>query len=161
LNKRGQEKIMRGAKFLEMAFWIGILMLTGCNESPAPTKNRETGQATAIAEAKTSGMTPLFSRIWRVTRAPTPPPSGTIYIFLPSGTLLETSCVETYRIATWTLEKDGLRVAEDRRLAFTAKIEELTNTSLRLQRRLARGNATEELSLTAVEGEFVCPDMPR
>jgi len=137
---------MRSAKFLGMAFLIGILVLTGCTRSPAPTKNSETGQATANTEAQASDITPLFSRIWRVTKAPTPPPSGSIYIFLPSGLLLETSCVETYRIATWSLEKDApreLRVVEDRQPAFTARIEELTNTSLRLQRRLARGNTRQ------------------
>jgi len=155
---------MCSAKFLGMAFLIGILVLTGCTRSPAPTKNSETGQATSNTEAQASDITPLFSRIWRVTKAPTPPPSGSIYIFLTSGTLLETSCVETYRITMWSLEKDApreLRVVEDRQLAFTARIEELTNTSLRLQRRLARGNVRDELTLTAVEGEFVCPDMPK
>ena len=86
---------MCSAKFLGMAFLIGILVLTGCTRSPAPTKNSETGQATSNTEAQASDITPLFSRIWRVTKAPTPPPSGSIYIFLPSGMLLETSCVKT------------------------------------------------------------------
>jgi len=52
-------------------------------------------------------LTQLFSRIWQVTNAPSKPASGSIYIFLANGTLLETSCVETYRIATWTIDKTG------------------------------------------------------
>jgi hypothetical protein len=81
---------------------------------------------------------------------------------LPNGTLLETSCVETYRIATWTIDKSSpqeLRVVEDRQLAFTANITKLTNTTLRLQQHLVRSKETRELTLAAVEGELVCPDL--
>jgi hypothetical protein len=84
-------------------------------------------------------LAPLFNRAWRITKAPTPPAPGSIYVFLPNGTLLETSCVETYRIAAWTIDKNSpreLRVVEDRQPAFTAQIEELTGTTLRLQKRL-------------------------
>jgi hypothetical protein len=122
--------------------------------SPTPTK----------IEATVNGdLTQLFSRIWSFTNsnAPSKPPLSSIYIFLPNGTLLETSCTETYRIATWTIDKQAprmLRVMEDGKLAFTATITELTDTTLRLQQILARSNERRELTLTAVEKEFVCPD---
>ena len=108
-------------------------------------------------------LTQLFSRIWRFTDSnrPSTPPLSSIYIFLPNGTLLETSCAETYRIATWTIDKQAplvLRVVEDGQLAFTATISELTDTTLRLQQILVRNNEKRELTLTAVEKEFVCPD---
>lgn len=126
-------------------------------QSPTPT-------ASPAATPAATDLTPLFSHIWRVTDAPTQPPSGSIYIFLPNGTLLETSCVETYRIATWTIEKDAprvLRVVEDGQLAFTATIDELDNTTLKLQQKLVRSNETQDLTLTAVEQEFLCPDLPK
>ena len=104
----------------------------------------------------------LFSRIWRVTSSQSAP--GSIYVFLPNGTLLETSCVETYRIATWTMDKAAphvFQVVEGGRPAFTATITELTDTTLRLREALARSNEERNVTLTAVEQEFVCPDLPR
>ena len=106
----------------------------------------------------------LFRGIWRVTSAPSQPAPGSIYVFLTNGTLLETSCVETYRVATWTIDKRAprvLRVVEDRRLAFTGAITELTDTTLRLQQDLTRSNEKRDITLTAVEQEFVCPDLPK
>ena len=109
-------------------------------------------------------LTQLFSRIWRVTNSPSKPASGSIYIFLANATLLETSCVETYRIATWRIDKTApsvLRVVEDNQLAFTAVITELTDNTLRLQQSLVRSNEKRNITLKAVEGEFVCPDLPK
>ena len=120
--------------------------------------------STPSAIAANGDLTQLFSRIWRVTASPSQPASGSIYVFLPNGTLLETSCTETYRIATWTIDKQAprvLRVVEDGQLAFTAAINQLSNTTLRLQQTLAHGNEKRSLTLTAVEQEFVCPDLPK
>lgn len=162
---------MRWSKFLGTlslgALLTGILTLANCSSSsvmPKKLEAPEISQTPVAADAGTGDLSPLFSHIWRIVKAPSQPPPDSIYVFLPNGTLLETSCVETYRIATWTVDKDTpheLRVVEDRQLAFTAKIAELTNASLRMKRRLARGNGIEELMLTAVEGEFVCRDMPK
>src|SRR5882724_11880562 len=98
-------------------------------------------------------LTQLFSRIWRVTNAPSKPASGSIYIFLANGTLLETSCVETYRIATWTIDKKApsvLRVVEDQQLSFTAAITELTDATLRLSQDLVRSHEKRTITLKAV-----------
>jgi hypothetical protein len=108
--------------------------------------------------------TPLLGRIWRVTGAPSKSPSDSIYIFLANGTLLETSCVEPYRIATWTKDEKSplmFRVVEDGQLAFTAAITELTDDTLRFRQTLTRSNETRDLVLKAVAAEFVCPDLPR
>jgi hypothetical protein len=87
---------------------------------------------------------------------------GSIYSFLPNGTLLQTSCVETYRIATWTVdEKDPqtLRIVEDHQETFTVRVDETGNT-LRLTQKLLRGKGEiRELTLTPVDQEFVCPDI--
>ncbi|HST11830.1 MAG TPA: hypothetical protein VLL05_15750 [Terriglobales bacterium] len=109
-----------------------------------------------------ANLSPLFSHIWRVTKAPSQPPTGSIFIFLANGTLLETSCTETYRIATWTVDKASpreLRVVEDKHLAFTANIAELTSATLTLQKHLARSKEIQDVTFTAVEGESVCPDL--
>ena len=111
------------------------------------------------------GMAPLLSRIRRITSTTPYPHSGSIYIFLPNGTLLETSCVETYRIATWKADpnKPGtLEVTEDGRPAFTASVLASTERTLRLRQTMAFGDReTREVDLTAIDKEFVCPDMPK
>jgi hypothetical protein len=83
---------------------------------------------------------------------------------LPNGTLIEASCVTTYRIGTWTIDKETpnvLQVVEDGELAYTATIVELTNTTLRLQQNVVRINEIKDITLTAIEEEFVCPDLPK
>jgi hypothetical protein len=110
-------------------------------------------------------LAPLFARIWRITSATPYPNSSSIYIFLPSGTLLETSCVETYRIAAWKAvpnQPNTLQIMEDARPAFTATILAVSDTNLRLRQTLAFGDHTvKEVTLTAINKEFVCPDMPK
>jgi hypothetical protein len=146
------------------ALW---LTLSACSHTPPSTpqpSNRSVAPSAPAQSSADGSLAPLFSRPWRITTAPTQPAAGSIYVFLPNGTLLETSCVETYRIAAWSLDKDSpreLRVVEDRQPAFTAQIEELTDTTLRLQKRLTRSKETQAVTLNAVEGEFVCPDMPK
>lgn len=132
------------------ALSISLLLLPLAGQSQ--TSRSETGL----------NLTPLFSKVWRVTKAPSTPANGAIYVFLPSGTLLETSCVETYRVATWTIDKKEprvLRVTEDGQLAFTARIAELNNNTLRLERTLVRSKERLDLVLSSVEKEFVCPDV--
>jgi hypothetical protein len=105
----------------------------------------------------------LFGRIWRISKATSAPAPGSIYIFLSNGTLLETSCVETYRVATWTADRKDpgvLQITEDGRPAFTAKVIESTDKMLRLQQTLLMGGKeSRELTLTSVDQEFVCPDL--
>jgi hypothetical protein len=121
--------------------------------------------AQSSAPTNKSDLTRLFNYIWRIT-SPTPyPNSSSIFIFLPSGTLLETSCVETYRIATWKTDPNrthAIEVTEDGRPAFTATILAINDTHLRLRQTLAIGDrAVKEISLTAINKEFTCPDMPK
>ena len=109
-------------------------------------------------------LTQLFGRIWQVTETTSKPAFGGVYVFLANGTLLETSCVETYRIARWSVDKNNplvLRVVEDGQLAFTAVIIRLTGQMLQLRKSLAHGNETRNVTFKAVEREFVCPDLPK
>ncbi len=121
---------------------------------------------TGFAQTSTQpGLDPLFDKVWRID-SPTPyPHSSSIYIFLRNGTLLETSCVETYRIAAWkasTKTPRQLIVTEDGRPAFTATVASASANILHLHQVMLLGDkATHDLTLTAVDKEFVCPDMPK
>ncbi len=133
---------------------IALLLSTGAIAAP-----------TQSATTANPDLTPLFANIWRITSATPYPNSGSIYIFLRNGTLLETSCVETYRIATWKADPKTpgtIEVTEDGRLAFTATITSLNSHDLSLRQTLAFGNhEVHEVTLTAIDKEFVCPDMPK
>lgn len=157
-----------------------VIGLAACSQSPSaenpqpsaiaavspttPVKGPQPSTTVAVSPPKATGisLTQLFSRVWRVTKAPSQPASGSIYIFLSNGTLLQTSCGETYRIATWTIDKAAprvLRVVEDGQLAYTATIAQLTDTTLQLQKNLVRSNEKQAVTLTAIQQEFVCPDL--
>ncbi|HEY9641528.1 MAG TPA: hypothetical protein V6C57_13655 [Coleofasciculaceae cyanobacterium] len=146
-----------------------LASLIACSQPPKAENSQlptvsPVSAATPVEMPSDGDLTQLFSRIWRVTTAPSQPVSGSIYIFLPNGTLLETSCAEPYRIATWTIDKNAprvLQVVEDGQPAFAATIAELSATTLKLQQTLVRSNEKRDLTLTAVEQEFVCPDLPK
>lgn len=135
------------------------------NASSQPSTTTTSPTATPIESPNDNGdLTQLFSHIWRVTAAPSQPAPGSIYIFLANGTLLQTSCGEPYRISTWTIDKNAprvLQVVEDGQLAMTASIIQLSNTTLQLQQTLVQNGEKREVSLAAVEAEFVCPDLPK
>lgn len=169
--------------FLLLSISILLMGLSACSEfsnagsSQPPTSVAASPTTDATPRSTSTPVTPastqsnsgrnltqLFSRIWRVTKAPSSPAPGSIYVFLPNGTLLQTSCNEPYRIATWRVNKDTpniLRVTEDGRQAYTARITGLTDTTLQIQRSLDRSNENQALTLTAVQQEFVCPDSRR
>jgi hypothetical protein len=114
--------------------------------------------------ASKPSLAPLFRSIWRVTKSDRQPVRGSIYIFLPNGTLLETSCGEPYRIALWSRDSQdssNLRITEDQSVVATWKIVELTPTTLRLEKKLVRSEEKQDETLTAVKQELVCPDLPK
>jgi hypothetical protein len=123
------------------------------------------GQTQGPSVTPTPDLSPLFANIWRITSATPYPNSSSIYVFLRNGALLETSCVETYRVATWKAgpkNPDIFEVTEDGRLAFTAKILSLTSRDLHIRQTMALGNhEVRDVMLTAIDKEFVCPDMPK
>jgi hypothetical protein len=108
---------------------------------------------------------PFFDKVWRIDGPAPYPHSSSIYVFLRNGTLLETSCVETYRIATWkpSAKIPGqLIVTEDGRPAFTATVASATAQRLSIHQVMTLGDKTaRDLTLTAIDKEFVCPDMPK
>ena len=169
MKKTCREKIILGngtEKILFVTVVAACLVLGGCSKAPsAALPSEKPAPVVQPADpAPDTGLQSLFSHVWRVTKAPSTPPPGSIYVFLPNGTLLETSCVETYRVATWTVDKAApraLRVVEDRQLAFTANVAVLSDSTLRLQKQLVRSKEMQDVTYSAVEGEFVCPDIPK
>lgn len=106
----------------------------------------------------------LTGRIWLAAGTNSPQPKGSLVIFLPNGTLLNTSCVETYRISTWEIDPkqpDVLRVNEDGRPAYTAKITQLSSTTLAMRQTLTRSKEVRNVRFQSARKEFVCPDLPR
>lgn len=106
----------------------------------------------------------LFTHIWRVTSANSSPARGTIFVFLPDHTLLRTSCVETYRISRWSADPKNpnvLRIVEDGVSPYTLSVRRQSNRELRVLELLERSGEKRELTLTAVDKEYVCPDMPK
>jgi len=124
-----------------------------------------TGTVLAQSPHAQANLDPFFDKVWRID-SPTPyPHSSSIYIFLRNGTLLETSCVETYRVATWKPSPEipgQLIVTEDGRPAFTATVAAATSTKLDIHQVMLLGDkAARNLTLSAIDKEFVCPDMPK
>jgi hypothetical protein len=141
-----------------------IAILSSCSRSTSNPLEPVSAPAPGSAPATAPPATPtsqLSAHIWRVESSASRGFLGSIYIFVPDGTLLETSCKETYRIAAWSPDPkspQSFQVVEDGRVAFTATVRDATATSLSLDRRLMHGE-TDQLKLTAMMGEFVCPDL--
>jgi hypothetical protein len=146
--------------FQRVAIVLVLSGLTGCsqsNSSPATAAETKTSFPSASSE-----LSHLCSRAWRVSPSPYGAAAGSLYVFLPNGTLLETSCVETYRIATWTVDPANprmLQVVEDGRPAFSATFSEGNDQTMQMKQTLLLGNhEKKDLTLTGVDKEFVCPD---
>ena len=132
---------------------LGCLSVAGCSRPVQNPVKTTAAQPAAIPTSQVVG------HIWRVEQ-PASGFVGTIYIFVADGTLLETSCKETSRIAKWSADSTSaqIQVIEDGQAAFTGTVLEASSSGMRLQRRLRHGE-TDELKLTAVDSGFVCPDM--
>lgn len=100
---------------------------------------------------------PIAGKVWAETTRDAAP--GSLRIFLPDGTLVSTSCVETYRLSRWTRlaptriswQEDGARI--------DAEILQLSGSELKLRLRLV-GGAREE-TFAAAAGPTTCPEPER
>jgi hypothetical protein len=136
--------------------------LSACSRTSA---DKPTGNVTTpLGDSPKQALTPLVNKIWRRSDSLHGQAAGSIYIFLENGTLLETSCGETYRVALWSADKgqhDTLYVVEDGRQVFTATLGEISGNTLHLHQKLRNEIQTRDITLIVVEGEFVCPDLPK
>jgi hypothetical protein len=143
---------------------VALLLMLGIACSSQRTAP-EPDASNAFTRVAATGVSRLLGRIWKLPTTPHGAAAGAIYVFLPNGTLLETSCVETYRVATWSSDKNDARtlhVVEDQRPVFDATIKASSDNAIQLQQKLAMGGReSRNLTLTAIDKEFVCPDMKK
>jgi len=133
-------------------------LFAGCTPSQDTTQPSTPVNAPAPPAATDLAAGPLVNTVWRVTSANRAP--GTLFVFLSNGTLMMTSCVEVYRLATWRAETaDRLTIVEDIAVQYTADIQALSQNNLRL--RLNLRSEQVDLTLEAAKAPFVCPDLPR
>ena len=147
--------------FFPLLLALLLLPLSSCSTGAT---NPSTNANVSTAPPTDDHFAPLLNHIWRVSDLNHAPAPGSIYIFLRNGTLLETSCVETYRIALWSVDQakpDVLRVTEDQQQVFTATLGESTANTIQLHQTLLRSKETRDLTLTTINNEFVCPDLPK
>jgi len=150
--------------------WMAFILLVlgglgGCSKKPASSDAETTsninGASKSAPHEPGSDLSGLSAHAWQVSQSPSPAPKGSLYIFLPDGGVLETSCVETYRVARWSSPSNGVvRVIEDKEPAFDAKVLQIDDSTLRLEKTLRHGEK-ESVTLSAVSAEFVCPDLPK
>ena len=94
-------------------------------------------------------------KIWVSTDSSSP--LGTFRIFLPDGTLVMDSCVETYRLAKWrAIDSRRVEWQEDT-ATIEAEIAQSSPDELLLRVRLG-GQVTEQRYRLATV-PYVCPDM--
>jgi hypothetical protein len=120
---------------------ILVMLLGGCT---APADR-------AVEPTLTASIT---GKVWLATNPAAAP--GTLRVFLEDGTLLMTSCGETYRLARWTAVGDR-RVAWDEDTAhIEADIAALTPNELQMRLQLTQDIKEEHYRVATVP--YVCPD---
>ena len=130
---------------------VGLLIVTAVTAMSCTTKPPP-------APAPPPQQLVLLNKVWRVT-APTGKPLGSMYLFLPDGTLLMTSCVETYRLAKWSANADGtLTITEDAATTYRATYQAADRTA---KLTFALKNDQMSVDLRVAETPFVCPDLRR
>lgn len=99
----------------------------------------------------------IEDRVWLDTDPAAPP--GSLRAFLSDGTMILTSCGETYRLAPWRRMDATNVVWEEDGRTIRAEIGVLGPKQLALV--LTRGAETVTRSFRAAEAPVVCPDLPR
>lgn len=100
----------------------------------------------------------LRDRVW-LDQSPGAAP-GTLRAFLSDGTLVMTSCVETYRLAPWRWVSGARLVWEEDGTNVDAEVIVVSEDTLGLAIRLVDGTS-ETHTFKAAQSPVVCPDLPR
>jgi hypothetical protein len=138
---------LRGAPITLLA---ALLALAGCARVGAPQ--------VAWPGSGNAGTARLFEdRVW-IGEDPDAPP-GTLRAFLSDGTLVMTSCVETYRLAPWRWVEGSTLVWEEDGAVLRAEVAVVSRSELVLVIELPDGPAAR--SYRAAQSPVVCPDLPR
>lgn len=137
---------------------LALLTLVACSrpaDTPVPVAAPTPAPAAGAASAATSA-DPLTAQLW--LRADGGAAPGELLAFLPGGSLLMTSCGETYRQARWTREGATLRWDEDGE-PITARVLAVDDSALQLEFGLRGG--PEPRQYRASRESRACPDLPR
>ena len=151
-------------KALDLSIVVGLMSamsLTACSGSQDAVGDSRKPEvaATARDDRAASPASRLVNRVWRV-HAPVDRAPGSFYIFLSDGTLVMTSCVETYRLATWSAQTERrMTIVEDQVVRYDAEIQDSTEQRLRL--RLHLRDHEVDLTLEPAAVPYVCPDLRR
>jgi len=131
----------------------------GCAGAILPAAIAGAIAAPTIAVAQRSALPaaqPLLAgKIWLATDPAAAP--GTLRVFLPDGTLVMTSCVETYRLARWTSMGDRRISWQEDTARIDARITTISAEELVLELQLRDGVRQEHYRVAAVP--YVCPDL--
>jgi hypothetical protein len=124
------------------------------DEARSATNSDSAAPTTDGDESRPTG---LVNTVWRVTSPPDRAP-GSFYLFLSNGTLVMTSCVETYRLATWQAEDGGrIAISEDQTVRYDAEFTAMSDRQARLQLNLKSERVA--LTLEQADAPYVCPDL--
>jgi hypothetical protein len=140
------------ARLIRSAAWTALLLaaLAACAPTSAPPPAPPTDEVEAAPPA-------FANRVWRIT-SPAGRAMGSFYLFLSDGTLVMTSCVETYRLAAWHLAApDRVTIVEDATTSYSADVRRLDPQ--RLELRLHLKSEIVDLGLEPATTPFVCPDL--
>jgi hypothetical protein len=130
---------------------IALLVLAGCARMGGP----EPGMAGSGSDG-VAGL--VEDRVW-LDESPDAAP-GSMRAFLSDGTLVMTSCVETYRLAPWRWVEGGTLVWEEDGRVLRAEIAVVERDVMGMAIDLGQGERLVR-RFAAAEAPVVCPDLPR
>ena len=132
-----------------MALGVG-LVLAGCSHVGLPK--------VAMPGSGNKGTAALVeNRVW-IDQDPEAA-RGTLLAFMSDGTLVMTSCVETYRLAPWRWVEGATLVWEEDGRVLRAEVALVGRDELALAIDLGGETVTREYR--AAKSPVVCPDLPR
>lgn len=150
---------MRLTNYLRVLTMVACCGASACS-SPTPSSSATSQPPPAAATTRAAQPSPLVSKVWRQV-SPADAPLATLYIFLPDGTLVQTSCTEVYRLSTWRADGDrSVVITEEPSPPYAAEFEAEGDRRLRLRFKLG-GEWQPWKTLEVAQTPFVCPDLRR
>jgi len=136
---------------LRAALLIALAGLAGCARLGVPTP--------AFPGSGNKGMAELVeNRVW-LDESPDAA-KGSLRAFLSDGTLVMTSCVETYRLAPWRWVDGATLVWEEDGRSLRAEIAVAERDAMAMVIDLGDGETLTQ-SFRAAKAPVLCPDLPR
>jgi hypothetical protein len=138
--------VLRAAPLL-----VALLALAGCARLGIPTP--------AIPGSGNKGMAELVeNRVW-IDESPDAP-RGSLRAFLTDGTLVMTSCTETYRLSPWRWVEGGTLVWEEDGRVLRAEVALVERDVMGMVVDLGNDERLTQ-RFRAAKAPVVCPDLAR